>query len=58
MQRLILMTTTAGAILVNNLFSRNGKFYWGRISNANLAISTNFKSKAKDAKKKSSVKSS
>lgn len=36
---------------VNNLFSRNGKFYWGRISNANLAISTNFKSKAKDTKK-------
>ena len=38
-------------IPVNNLFSRNGKFYWGRISSANLAISTNFKSKAKDAKK-------
>ena len=36
---------------VNSLFSRSGKFYWGRISNANLAISTNFKSKAKDAKK-------
>jgi len=36
---------------VNNLFSRNGKFYWGRISNANLAISTNFKSKATDKKK-------
>jgi hypothetical protein len=38
-------------IPVNNLFSHDGKFYWGRISNANLAISTNFKSKAKDAKK-------
>ena len=38
-------------IPVNNLFSRNGKFYWGRISNANLAISTSFKSKATDKKK-------
>ena len=36
---------------VNKLFSHNGKFYWGRISSANLSISTNFKSKAKDTKK-------
>ena len=33
---------------VNNLFSRNGKFYWGRISNASLSVSTNFQSKPKD----------
>jgi lipopolysaccharide assembly outer membrane protein LptD (OstA) len=33
---------------VNKLFSRNGKFYWGRLSTGNLSISTNFQSKPKD----------
>ncbi len=33
---------------VNKLFSRSGKFYPGRISNANLAVSANFQSKPKD----------
>ncbi|MFI5186468.1 MAG: putative LPS assembly protein LptD [Chitinophagales bacterium] len=33
---------------VNKLFSHNNKFYWGRISTANLSISANFQSKPKD----------
>src|SRR5205085_11426757 len=36
---------------INKLFSHNGQFYPGRITNASLAISTNFKSKPKDNKK-------
>ncbi|HEV8283280.1 MAG TPA: putative LPS assembly protein LptD [Chitinophagaceae bacterium] len=41
---------------VNKLFSRNGKFYLGRITNGNLSISTDFKSKPKDPKKEESRK--
>jgi LPS-assembly protein len=41
---------------VNKLFSRNGKFYPGRITNGNLSISTDFKSKPKDPKKEESRK--
>ncbi|HMG68691.1 MAG TPA: putative LPS assembly protein LptD, partial [Chitinophagaceae bacterium] len=33
---------------LNKLFSRNGKFYWGRISTGSLSVSTNFQSKPKD----------
>ncbi|HEY0432966.1 MAG TPA: LPS-assembly protein LptD, partial [Chitinophagaceae bacterium] len=33
---------------VNKLFSRNGKFYWGRFTTANVAVSANFTSKPKD----------
>ena len=36
---------------VNKLFSHNGKFYLGRVSNGNLSISTDFKSKPKDPKR-------
>lgn len=36
---------------VNKLFSHNGKFYPGRITNGNLSVSTNFKSKPKDQQK-------
>ena len=36
---------------VDKLFSHNGKFYPGRITNGSLSVSTNFKSKAKDQKK-------
>jgi len=36
---------------VNKLFSHNGKFYLGRITNGNLSVSTDFKSKAKDPKR-------
>ena len=33
---------------VNKLFSHNGQFYWGRLTTANLSVSTNFQSKPKD----------
>jgi LPS-assembly protein len=36
---------------VDKLFSHNGKFYPGRITNGSLSVSTNFKSKPKDQKK-------
>lgn len=36
---------------ISKLFSHNGQFYWGRIQNASLAVSTSFKSKPKDDKK-------
>ncbi len=35
---------------VDKIFSHNGKFNWGRLSNGNLSISTEFKSKPKDPK--------
>lgn len=35
---------------VNKLFSHNGKFSWGRITTGSLSLSTEFKSKPKDAK--------
>jgi len=36
---------------VNKLFSRNGKFYLGRIVNGGVSVSTDFKSKPKDPEK-------
>ena len=36
---------------VNKLFRRNGKFYAGRLTNGNISLSTDFKSKPKDAAK-------
>ncbi|HEY2720297.1 MAG TPA: putative LPS assembly protein LptD, partial [Chitinophagaceae bacterium] len=33
---------------VNKLFSHDGKFSWGRLSNGSLSISSNFQSKPKD----------
>jgi len=36
---------------VNKLFKRNGKFYLGRLTNGNISLSTDFKSKPKDAAK-------
>jgi lipopolysaccharide assembly outer membrane protein LptD (OstA) len=38
----------ARGLPVNHLFSHNGKFYWGRLSNGSVSLSTNFKSKPKD----------
>ena len=41
---------------VNKLFSHNGKFYAGRLTNGNLSISTDFRSKAKDKQKEDTRK--
>ncbi len=41
---------------VNKLFSHNGKFYLGRITNGNVSISTDFKSKPKDKQKEETRK--
>jgi len=41
---------------INQLFKRNGKFYAGRLTNGNNSVSTDFKSKPKDAAKEEARK--
>jgi LPS-assembly protein len=41
---------------VNKLFKRDGKFYAGRLTNGNISVSTDFKSKPKDAAKEETRK--
>jgi len=41
---------------INKLFSHNGKFYLGRMTNGNLSVSTDFKSKPKDKAQEDSKK--
>jgi lipopolysaccharide assembly outer membrane protein LptD (OstA) len=41
---------------IDKLFSHNGKFYLGRITNGSIAISTDFKSKPKDPKREEARK--